>query len=468
MKKIIKKAIVILPLIAISGGLFFSKVHSQDNTTSPVSGTTNTSASISSTVTTSEVAPNSGTISTPNDPTTSSSSVTIDSEPDSNLSRTEIKTDTAQISTSSKQAISTSNKPIIKIETNPDFVVFTVKTREAKRVECYAEREGVGNPHFLGAANKVQEEIWELKADIRNKIPNGTYTGYAKIIDGEGTYRTEKVEFSVNRSVAENISNPTTFSAQIQNEQNNTEKNQKQAENKIITNQPASIANSISNIENDFDQDGISNYEEKRLGTNPLQADTDQDGYLDGDELKNGFDPLKFSPGNKSDKIIFQNPKEKGQVDKTYAVENIEMKKDPEKGNAFKLSGKALPNIYLTIYIYSEDPIVVTVKTDENGNWVYDLEKDLENGDHEVYVAMTDNTGKITAKSSPFRFVKTAEAVTITKNSEGAALVQSPIGKAGNNALLYAIIIVTFFLGMSLALIGFVTTHKKEKNEGAN
>ncbi len=41
----------------------------------------------------------------------------------------------------------------------------------------------------------------------------------------------------------------------------------------------------------DDDQDELTNYEEKVLGTDPLKADTDGDGYNDLAEIKNGYNP---------------------------------------------------------------------------------------------------------------------------------------------------------------------------------
>ena len=42
----------------------------------------------------------------------------------------------------------------------------------------------------------------------------------------------------------------------------------------------------------DTDNDGLSDYEEVKIyHTNPLSADTDGDGYLDGAEVKNGYNP---------------------------------------------------------------------------------------------------------------------------------------------------------------------------------
>lgn len=48
----------------------------------------------------------------------------------------------------------------------------------------------------------------------------------------------------------------------------------------------------------DTDADGLTDDEEKIVGTDPAKADTDNDGYLDLAELKSGYDPLV--PGKKT------------------------------------------------------------------------------------------------------------------------------------------------------------------------
>jgi len=172
----------------------------------------------------------------------------------------------------------------------------------------------------------------------------------------------------------------------------------------------------------DSDGDGISDAEEERLGTDVLISDSDGDGFSDEDEIRNGFDPLRYSSGDKSDRITFESPKEEVGIqrsereDMRYVVRSVERvmsrTEDGEDRVATVISGTGTPNSYLTLYIYS-DPIVVSVKTDSDGNWKYELDRDLEDGDHEVYVAVTDNLGRITAQSKPMPFVKTAEAVTV-------------------------------------------------------
>jgi hypothetical protein len=51
----------------------------------------------------------------------------------------------------------------------------------------------------------------------------------------------------------------------------------------------------------DSDGDGIDDYGEELLGTNPLVADSDGDGVIDGAELMSGTDPLDPASGLPSD-----------------------------------------------------------------------------------------------------------------------------------------------------------------------
>jgi len=50
--------------------------------------------------------------------------------------------------------------------------------------------------------------------------------------------------------------------------------------------------NFISNFNKDSDKDGLSDADEKKLGTNPLNSDTDGDGVSDDEELRQGTNPL--------------------------------------------------------------------------------------------------------------------------------------------------------------------------------
>lgn len=212
----------------------------------------------------------------------------------------------------------------------------------------------------------------------------------------------------------------------------------------------------------DKDSDGLSDAEEARLGTNPTVTDTDGDGFLDGDEIRAGFDPLKYSMGDKSDKIVFESPKESAikenvdLVDERYAVRKIERVVSEKTGLGMtRLSGTGLPNSVVTVYVYS-DPIVIVAKTDANGNWTYELDRDLEDGDHEVYVAVTDNVGRITAKSEPLPFVKTAEAITVQAAGtagQGVTANQSPIDRHLIQYVIAGFSLAILFVVIAIAVI---------------
>jgi hypothetical protein len=49
----------------------------------------------------------------------------------------------------------------------------------------------------------------------------------------------------------------------------------------------------------DSDQDGLTDQEERMIGTDPNNPDTDGDGYSDGKEVESGYSPLKPAPGDR-------------------------------------------------------------------------------------------------------------------------------------------------------------------------
>lgn len=161
------------------------------------------------------------------------------------------------------------------------------------------------------------------------------------------------------------------------------------------------------------------------------------------------------------------NPKISGHINKILEISAVNFSEDKDgSGKKIKLSGKALPNMFLTIYIFSDDPVVITVKTDENGNWNYELDKELADGKHEAYVAVTENSGKIIAKSEPIAFVKTAEAVSTIPVADLQSS-QSPMVRSQSQYAMFAFVIIIICLLISLILIGIVT-YKHHLNERIN
>lgn len=217
----------------------------------------------------------------------------------------------------------------------------------------------------------------------------------------------------------------------------------------------------------DSDKDGISDYDEINLyQTNPFAADTDGDSYIDSVEIEFGFNPHDSS----SEALVtYESPKETGLVrEDLLAVDSIasispsetEGNGEATEGGRALISGKGLPSSFVTLYIYST-PIVVTVKTDTDGNWNYIFDKELENGNHEVYVAITSNTGRVVAKSNPLSFVKTAEA--FTETNAVAAVMTAPSSDPSlfsSNMLLLVGSIAIVALGLVLLLLGI---HVKDR-----
>ncbi len=236
---------------------------------------------------------------------------------------------------------------------------------------------------------------------------------------------------------------------------------------------PAMFVNSVV----DQDSDGLSDTEEARRGTDVKKGDTDGDGFSDGDEVRSGYNPLKYSIDDKEDRIVFQSPKEtsradRGQVETLpkssailtagYVVEKVERINYEGGKQTVQLSGKAIPNSLVTVYLYS-DPIIAVVETDASGNWTYGFESELENGKHEAYVTATDNEGRILIQSDPLPFVKTAEAITtVPKNVAAEQPMQLPAGEELSRVDMFLITAISLLTLLSLG--GIIIRHVAKRN----
>lgn len=220
----------------------------------------------------------------------------------------------------------------------------------------------------------------------------------------------------------------------------------------------------------DTDNDGIADYDEINIyTTNPAVADTDGDGFIDGAEILGGFNPVDAS---QEAAIRYEDPHEAGiEQQKLFAIENVSVESTviDEETQAptiekIRFSGIALPNSFVTLYIFS-DPIIVTVKTDNGGKWSYVFDKRLADGTHEVFAAITDNTGHIVAKSAAVPFVKEAQALAFGEDNINAFLAgdTSPGFFKGN----FRYIAVGFFIGIfTIALIALGRRKTKERSAG--
>jgi len=209
----------------------------------------------------------------------------------------------------------------------------------------------------------------------------------------------------------------------------------------------------IQKISKDSDNDGLPDHEEIRLGTDPFNPDTDGDSFLDGAEVSTGFNPLKPSP---ADKIVYQDPRKVlPREAEIYKVERVEISTLPTGEIGIKFEGKGRPISFITLYIYSP-LLVLTTKTDGNGHWEYILDKPLEEGEHEVFVAVTNNSGEITARSEGFKFIKTLTAVAAIGLPAEKEKVISPSEAFQKTAILLLIAIVILAIGIALIIIGIL------------
>jgi len=90
------------------------------------------------------------------------------------------------------------------------------------------------------------------------------------------------------------------------------------------------------------------------------------------------------------------------------------------------------------------------------------LDKELEDGEHKVYAAVTDNTGKITAKSKPFVFVKTAKAISSLDEINKSQLetqLDSPVKKGRANLIKFVILTSLASLALAVISIGLFIKH---------
>ncbi|HBU11132.1 MAG TPA: hypothetical protein DEA89_04420 [Candidatus Moranbacteria bacterium] len=160
------------------------------------------------------------------------------------------------------------------------------------------------------------------------------------------------------------------------------------------------------------------------------------------------------------------NPKIAGETNAALKVEKVVLVQKNNGVKQLELSGKAQPNEIVTLYIFSKDPIVISIKADADGLWNYELDKELADGQHEVYVTVADDEGKIVSKSEPIAFVKTAQAADMIPFSEFRE-DESPVKNSAQQFVLIAIIVMSICLALALAAIGFLT-RKESFNEGIN
>ncbi len=226
----------------------------------------------------------------------------------------------------------------------------------------------------------------------------------------------------------------------------------------------------------DSDGDGVTDFDEINIyNTDPLRRDTNNDGFSDGAALLGQMNATGKIASNVSsssmlllgENVSVENPKITGATQSNQfkitdvTAADVKQKENGEKEvSKIALKGVALPNSFVKIFLFSE-PIVVTVKTDDSGNWSYVLDKTLPDGTHTAYVAMADGGGRILAKSDPLPFVKEASAITVTDKNRGLSDDKTTIFGLSPITLIALLVGV---LGLSLSVVGVVIGLKGKKD----
>lgn len=209
----------------------------------------------------------------------------------------------------------------------------------------------------------------------------------------------------------------------------------------------------------DTDGDGLGDDLEKLYATDADNPDTDGDGFSDADELRSDHNPLSDG-GNTLERILSETehalinvqpldqPTFGGTTDPAFTIEPVA---ETGETKGMTLRGRAQPNTVVLVYIYSKLPMVLTVKTDESGNWIYDLQESLTEDRHTVYVAVTDTTGRITKKSNPLSFV--VRPVVAATQTTFLTDEQVPRTQSSTNFALYYLIGGFILIATALALV---------------
>lgn len=207
----------------------------------------------------------------------------------------------------------------------------------------------------------------------------------------------------------------------------------------------------------DSDGDGISDFDELTLyETNPLRPDSDSDGVTDGIEIVSSYDP---EDSRDEAVLAYSSPREWGTVSPdSLAVTGVSpiIETDNARGVPSvmtEITGRAPANSLVNVFVFST-PIVAVVRADSEGAFAYQLEKPLEDGEHEVYVGLLDNAGTVVAKSEPYRFSKSKEFFTELCEGNEATVVTTAKWVPGFTDLLNVIVALgVIIFGLLLIIV---------------
>lgn len=159
----------------------------------------------------------------------------------------------------------------------------------------------------------------------------------------------------------------------------------------------------------DGDNDGLSDDAEVRYGTKLDVVDSDGDGYLDGEELQHQYNPAGTGKAAVVAGIdqalvsgqVIEQPWTSGIASDKVAITGVSAFVN---GEGLRLAGTGPGLQPITLFIGQPFPIVVTVMTDERGQWDYYLNQPIRDGAYTIYATTITSQGTISTKSKPSTF----------------------------------------------------------------
>ncbi len=127
-----------------------------------------------------------------------------------------------------------------------------------------------------------------------------------------------------------------------------------------------------------------------------------------------------------------------------------------------EVSGHTLPNVTVDIYICA-DPIVVSTKSDANGEWHYELSYHLPAGDHEAYsVVYHPDKGLVKSEVAVFNVAFAAD-----DNQDMLApqfqVTRKSVEKGSRNLLIGVVVGIVGGLAVLVLLFVLVNVWKKDE-----
>ncbi len=347
----------------------------------------------------------------------------------------------------------------------------SVQVENAEAIELYVVPRGSTAPRFIGKALLIpgSNSEWKYAWDSRS-VANGLYGLVVKIKNSFGFYGSNFTDLAIVNAMKTPLPPPAPLAPTRTNAPPSPEPEQEKQNLEVIKDKIKSdIQKTTDTLQAlsqrtpddaalDSDHDGISDYDEAQIYyTDPLSQDSDKDSVPDGDEILKGTNPRDSAP---STTVAYEDPKSAGTVRNdlfsvvAVSVTRTKLKSDGTKtADRISISGKAVPGSFVTLYIFST-PIIVTVKANVNGEWSYILDKELEDGTHQIYATLTNGAGKIIARSDPIPFVKQAEAATLDKNAFTITSENTKPSFFGNQPVLIGLLLLLGVIGLALIIIG--------------